>query len=328
MSILTTCSAINQQIALKTVAKLGFSVNAVWNGQEALDYLLKEQSADHPKPDIILMDVQMPLMSGYSATHRIRHHSPYTSIDNIRAIPIVAMTASAIQGDREKCKRAGMDDYLAKPVKAKTLEKMLVKWALVRKNPKAHRVPSAGVDQNSECTDPDHNPSIEVNTPDSENSKAARAIAESSVLPGIESEGDRGMQRVEAEEKATYLRDYKLLAASEAHLLRPRAISPAKPPSVRPNLPITALTEENIGILDRELDETMTDENLPTLNREKSGAHSSMDVGSWESSPAGSTVGELKVPIKQGRSWGARAVRSRLSRNDSDRSQRTVIPND
>ena len=328
MTLLTACSAINQQIALKTVAKLGFSVNAVWNGQEALDYLLEEPSANHPKPDIILMDVQMPLMSGYSATHRIRHHTPYTTIDNIRAIPIVAMTASAIQGDREKCKRAGMDDYLAKPVKAKTLERMLVKWALVRRNPRAHEASSTGGDQNSECTDPEHNPSLGVNPLASiqnfEDSKTARAIAESSVLPGTESEADRGMQRVEAEEKATSLRDYKLLAASEAHLLRPSAVTPDKLPSVRPNPTITALTEENIGILDRELDETMTDSNLTNLTRATSGAHSSMKVRSWESSPAESVVGDLKVPIKHGRLWGTRAMRSRLSRNDSDRSQRTV----
>lgn len=52
---------INQQIALKTIKKLKFSVNAVWNGQEALDYLGKPGSPDHPRPDIILMDIQMPM---------------------------------------------------------------------------------------------------------------------------------------------------------------------------------------------------------------------------------------------------------------------------
>ena len=122
-------SAITQQIALKRIKKLGFSVNAVWNGKEALDYLLQAPSEPHPKPDVILMDVQMPILDGYRATHFIRHHTPYSNLPGIRAVPIVAMTASAIQGDREKCRRACMDDYLAKPVKGKTLEKMLVKWA-------------------------------------------------------------------------------------------------------------------------------------------------------------------------------------------------------
>lgn len=119
---------VNQQIALKTIQKLGFSVNAVWNGQEALDYLLKEPTAENPKPNIILMDVQMPVMDGYRATHTIRTTNPFKEM--INDIPIVAMTASAIQGDKEKCKRAGMDDYLSKPVKGKVLEKMLLKWAV------------------------------------------------------------------------------------------------------------------------------------------------------------------------------------------------------
>lgn len=121
---------INQQIALKTIRKLKFSVNAVWNGQEALDYLLADPTEEHPKPDIILMDVQMPVMDGYKATYTIRHAEPFVADRRIQNTPIVAMTASAIHGDREKCESAGMNDYLSKPVKGKILEKMLVKWAL------------------------------------------------------------------------------------------------------------------------------------------------------------------------------------------------------
>ena len=101
-------SAINQQIALRTVRKFGFSVNAVWNGREALEYLLEDPSPTHPKPDIILMDCQMPVLDGYRATHLIRHHSPYSTVASIRSLPIIAMTASAIQGDKEKCTQAGM----------------------------------------------------------------------------------------------------------------------------------------------------------------------------------------------------------------------------
>ncbi|TKA36825.1 hypothetical protein B0A55_13777, partial [Friedmanniomyces simplex] len=84
----------------------------------------------HPRPDIILMDVQMPIMDGYRATYTIRNAKPFVSNPRVRDTPIVAMTASAIQGDREKCQMAGMDDYLAKPVKKPNLEKMLIKWAL------------------------------------------------------------------------------------------------------------------------------------------------------------------------------------------------------
>ena len=126
-------NAINQQIALKTIKKLGFQVSATWNGKEALEYLTaaKQGSGSHRKPDIILMDVQMPVIDGYKCTHLLRHHLPYKTY--VSDIPIVAMTASAIQGDKEKCKRAGMDDYLAKPVKGKILERMLVKWLTSRR---------------------------------------------------------------------------------------------------------------------------------------------------------------------------------------------------
>jgi CheY-like chemotaxis protein len=139
-------NAINQQIALKTIRNLGFSVSAVWNGKEALDYILKATetarsrnpadtstpsttlSNSTPLPNLILMDVQMPVLDGYRATHTLRHHVPFKHIQLIQRIPIIAMTASAIQGDREKCRRAGMDDYLAKPVQRKVLEKMILKW--------------------------------------------------------------------------------------------------------------------------------------------------------------------------------------------------------
>ncbi|KAI1876146.1 hypothetical protein JX265_000604 [Neoarthrinium moseri] len=127
-------NAINQQIATKTIKKLGFKVDAAWNGKEALDYLEASQEGKLPKPDIILMDVQMPVIDGYKCTHILRHHVPYRAF--VRDIPIVAMTASAIQGDREKCTKAGMDDYLAKPVKGKVLERMLIKWGKTkRKSP-------------------------------------------------------------------------------------------------------------------------------------------------------------------------------------------------
>lgn len=72
------------------------------------------------------MDVQMPIMDGYRATHTIRTKYPYR--DRVSDIPIVAMTASAIQGDKEKCQKAGMDDYLSKPVRGAVLERMLLKW--------------------------------------------------------------------------------------------------------------------------------------------------------------------------------------------------------
>lgn len=124
-------NAINQKIATKTIGRLGFQVTAAWNGKEALDYLLGTSKGINPKPDIILMDVQMPIIDGYKCTHLLRHHLPYKTL--VHDVPIVAMTASAIQGDREKCTRAGMDDYLPKPVRGPILEKMLIRWCHTRR---------------------------------------------------------------------------------------------------------------------------------------------------------------------------------------------------
>ena len=95
------------------------------------------------------MDVQMPVVDGMRCTHILRHHTPYKTY--ISDVPILAMTASAIQGDREKCKKAGMDDYLAKPVKGKILEKMLVRWCKERRPPAPPRTDSADL-SNSSCS--------------------------------------------------------------------------------------------------------------------------------------------------------------------------------
>lgn len=272
----------------------------------------------------------MPVMSGYSATHRIRHHRPYTTMENLRSIPILAMTASAIQGDKEKCQRAGMDDYLAKPVNGKTLESMLLKWAPVGRNPelRAHNR------DNSECTGAEHETKYhsasesQEFTPDgSERSDVACPHVESNALPHIDSEGDMTLQSGDAQEKATYLRDFKLLAATEARdHTHSTQISP-EAPAVRPHPPIAALTEENMGKLDREMDDSLP---LPKYKKLRV---SSLDEGcssieiSHENSPVGSTLGELEYPGRQSRheSW-MHAVRKRLPRNDSDQTQLTVTP--
>lgn len=132
---------INQTIALKTIRKLGFTATAVWNGQEALDYLASclnpspiSSSTDDATtlqpnlPSLILMDAQMPILDGYAATRKLRNDSPWKDSRELQAIPIVALTASAIQGDLEKCMASGMNDYMTKPVAREVMEKMLVKW--------------------------------------------------------------------------------------------------------------------------------------------------------------------------------------------------------
>ncbi|EFZ03544.2 autoinducer 2 sensor kinase/phosphatase luxQ [Metarhizium robertsii ARSEF 23] len=135
---------VNQMIAIKTIQKLGFQVTAAWNGKEALEYLMATSRGQNMKPDMILMDVQMPIIDGYKCTHLLRHHSPYKTL--LQDVPIVAMTASAIHGDREKCNKAGMDDYLAKPVTMNILERMLIRWCLSR------RKVSVTVEESSDCS--------------------------------------------------------------------------------------------------------------------------------------------------------------------------------
>jgi PAS domain S-box-containing protein len=131
----------NQQVALGILKKLGLRADAVANGAEVLKAL------ETLPYDLILMDVQMPEMDGLEATKRIRNYeleitnqaqtgdppSPFVIHNSSFVIPIIAMTAHAIVGDREKCLEAGMNDYISKPVSPEDLAQRLEKWL-----PKAH----------------------------------------------------------------------------------------------------------------------------------------------------------------------------------------------
>ncbi|GIZ48579.1 hypothetical protein CKM354_001163300 [Cercospora kikuchii] len=111
---------INQRIAINFVKKLGFNCEAYGDGQQAVDALTRASKDGNPF-HLVLMDVQMPVLDGYNATREIRKHED----PRVRDILVIAMTASAIRGDREKCLEAGMNNYLAKPVRADTLKQML-----------------------------------------------------------------------------------------------------------------------------------------------------------------------------------------------------------
>lgn len=115
---------INQKIAIQFVKKLGFvHVDAYENGQAAVDGL-RAQSKEGQPYHLVLMDVQMPILDGYEATKLIRRDPD----DAVRHVLVIAMTASAIQGDREKCLESGMNDYLAKPVRVHVLKKKLEQY--------------------------------------------------------------------------------------------------------------------------------------------------------------------------------------------------------
>jgi CheY-like chemotaxis protein len=122
-------NAINQNYAVQIIKRLGFPVQAVWNGRDALEYLANPTTAT-PRPHIILMDCQMPIMDGYETTRRLRNSADVSIDASLRKIPVIALTASAIKGDKEKCEAAGMDDYITKPVAKQDLERALVRWAL------------------------------------------------------------------------------------------------------------------------------------------------------------------------------------------------------
>lgn len=128
---------VNQKLAVRMMEKLGYQPDVVANGQEALTALAKGDYA------AILMDCQMPIMDGFETTQCIRkteaavesHDSPGggsnrsdTSPQSTPHIPIIAVTANAMQGDRERCLAIGMDDYLAKPIKLDELRNTLARW--------------------------------------------------------------------------------------------------------------------------------------------------------------------------------------------------------
>ncbi|MCP4374849.1 MAG: response regulator [bacterium] len=106
-------NSVNQMLALRILEnKLGYSANAVANGKEAIEALTRQHY------DLVLMDCQMPVMNGYDATRAIRSSGSAVRNHNI---PIIAMTANAMQGDREKCLKTGMDGYIAKPINIQKL---------------------------------------------------------------------------------------------------------------------------------------------------------------------------------------------------------------
>ncbi len=125
--LLAEDNPVNQKLALRLFEKFGFQADAVENGREAVDALQKVTY------DMVFMDMQMPVMGGYEATTAIRN--PSSKVLN-PDIPIIAMTAHAMVGDREKCLKAGMNDYIPKPIKPQKLLEAIEKQVAVKGSPK------------------------------------------------------------------------------------------------------------------------------------------------------------------------------------------------
>lgn len=118
--LLVDDSDINRKVVLNILKKLGYTSEVACNGLEAVE-LVQEK---YQNLGLILMDCQMPVMDGYMATQKIREFEATLGIH----LPIVAATANAMEGDREKCLDAGMDDYVPKPINRKVIETVLSKW--------------------------------------------------------------------------------------------------------------------------------------------------------------------------------------------------------
>ena len=112
-------NAINQRVAKLILQRAGFQIDLVADGNEAL-----EAHKAHPY-DLILMDCQMPTMDGFEASRQIR------LLDGRQPV-IIAVTANALVGERERCLNAGMDDYLSKPFQAEQLVAVVKKWVATR----------------------------------------------------------------------------------------------------------------------------------------------------------------------------------------------------
>ncbi|MCP3964708.1 MAG: response regulator [bacterium] len=114
--LVTEDNPINQLIARKHLELLGYNVDVADNGVEALEAIARNSY------DLVLMDCQMPELDGYEATRRLRRQL------GGRRLPVVALTAHVLHGDRERCLAAGMNDYLAKPFHQDNLCAVLERW--------------------------------------------------------------------------------------------------------------------------------------------------------------------------------------------------------
>jgi CheY-like chemotaxis protein len=126
--LLVEDNTMNQLVATKVLEKLGVTTEVAENGRVALDAIANGTF------DAVLMDCQMPEMDGYEATRQLRRREATAGTH----LPVIAMTAAAMEGDRDACIAAGMDDYITKPVRADELRAALARWIRPREATPSH----------------------------------------------------------------------------------------------------------------------------------------------------------------------------------------------
>eukprot|EP00698_Gefionella_okellyi_P022919 TRINITY_DN7689_c0_g1_i1.p1 TRINITY_DN7689_c0_g1~~TRINITY_DN7689_c0_g1_i1.p1 ORF type:complete len:1402 (-),score=360.07 TRINITY_DN7689_c0_g1_i1:63-4268(-) len=150
--LLAEDNSVNRKVAVLFIEKLGHRVDAVCDGREAVEAVGKVPY------NVVLMDVQMPVMDGFKATELIRESEKGTG----KRTPIIAVTANAMQGDRDKCIANGMDDYIPKPFEIEKLQQKLMRWGhqiITASNSTSNLMtPMSGTPRNSATQTPMHSP--------------------------------------------------------------------------------------------------------------------------------------------------------------------------
>ena len=149
--LLVEDNRVNQDVAVALLERAGLVVEVVENGEAAVNRIRTA-----PAYDAVLMDIQMPYMDGYEATRIIR------SSLRLGDLPVIAMTAHALKGDREKCLEAGMNDYVSKPIDERALYTALVRWIKPGKREIRHEPPIERPKEESRETMPDHIPGLDT----------------------------------------------------------------------------------------------------------------------------------------------------------------------
>lgn len=162
--LLAEDNAVNQKVLLRFLSDAGYKVSAVFNGVDAIN------AVRSIKYDLVLMDIQMPDMDGLTASVKIRELN-----GNASKVPIIAITAHALMGDKEKCLRAGMNDYLSKPVNHQKLTAIIDKWLNITEDD------AAETDEKAKAgllIDFEHFENISLNNPDFQIDLASTYIAD------------------------------------------------------------------------------------------------------------------------------------------------------